>query len=734
MIRSVSVANLGPFRGEQSVNLGEGLLSIEGRYTDKPGESNRAGKSAFIDLIRFGLYGQHRHRVVKDYINRKADPRNDPVYISLEVDNPDGSTYHIIREFDYTAQKFTLSIPESEAAQSMKQGEMQTYIESDLLGCDYINALRTWLVLQNNTQGIMSLPVADRKKFLLDLFAPNAFPWDSYYTEASSRLSICKTRQSEVMSRINNYRNRLYELSGQDFQSVIAEAQGNISELQRKKAEVDRSLKDLLSITSPESLDEFDRQVTEQRRKLNTMYNALLLSRKTLDKLKRDMETYNTKSQSLSELEKKKAKLDKKMQSLRVKEVEEEYNRVYDQHKTEAAGLAIAIRQYGSVEGFSGVCPVTQQECTSGSDICSYRGRLEKDIQVATKRVDGLEQRIDHLVGLMDANDTVRRDLAVIENNIESVKTTMSHLENACELYDEHKKQNALDEEEYAKFKASVDQMVAELEVRRNEHDLTYARRIRELKQEQQTLSQSITEAESNLKLLIADEQRKAVLEQEMASAQREYTGLEQRRQILQALRPMLSADGIPFTYLISAVTDFEKAINEALSELGSGMTLDIEPYTQLKSYADVCPECGYEYPNPSSPKTCPVASCNASRPHKKRETLEFRILGSFHDVNYDEDSGGGQQWISMGVRFALFNILRSRGLMSNIDFWSLDEVFAPLSEVSKFTMLGFLENIRNIYDIRQLFLITHTDISAVVPPSIIIERSDAKQESHILS
>lgn len=734
MIRSVSVANVGPFRGEQSAILNEGLLSIEGRYSDKPGESNRAGKSAFIDLIRFGLYGQHRHRVIKDYINRKADPRNDPVYVSLEMDNPDGQTYHIIREFDYASQKFTLSIPESKEAQDMKQGEIQTYIESDLLGCDYINAVRTWLVLQNNTQGIMSLPVADRKKFLLELFAPNAFPWDSYYTETSSRLSICKTRQSEVTSRINNYRNRLYELSGQDFQTVINAAQNNISELQRKKAETDKNLKDLMSITSPESLDELERHVTEQRRKLNTMYNALLLSRKTLDKLKRDAETYNTKSKSLAELEKKKASLNKKVKSLRIKETEEEYNRVYDQHKTEAAGLALAIQQYSTVEGFSGVCPVTKQECTSGSDICSYRDKLEKDIQVATKRVDGLEQRIDQLVGLMEANDTVRRDLSVIENNIESVNATLSHLENACDLYEEHKAQNASDEEEYIMFKADVDKLVAELDVRRNEHDLTYARRIRELKQQQQTLEQSIADAESNLKLLIADEQRKSILEEELAAAQREYKSLEGRRQVLQCLKPMLSADGIPFTYLISAVTDFEKSINDALAELGSGMTLDIEPYTQLSSLVDTCPECGYEYDNSRSPKTCPVSSCNAPRPHKKKETLEFRIIGSFHDVNYDEDSGGGQQWISMGVRFALFNILRSRGLMENIDFWSLDEVFAPLSEVSKFTMLGFLENIRNVYDIRQLFLITHTDISAVVPPSIIIERSDAEQESHILS
>lgn len=87
-----------------------------------------------------------------------------------------------------------------------------------------------------------------------------------------------------------------------------------------------------------------------------------------------------------------------------------------------------------------------------------------------------------------------------------------------------------------------------------------------------------------------------------------------------------------------------------------------------------------------------------------------------------------------MGVRFALFNILRERGLMGNIDFWSLDEVFAPLSDVSKFNMLSFLENICNSYNIKQMFLITHTDISAVVPPAVIIERSEEKQESIILT
>ena len=734
MIRSVSVANVGPFVGEQSVNLGEGLLSVEGRFIDKPGESNRAGKSAFIDLIRFGLFGQHRYKTLANYINRKANPRNDPVYVSILLDNPDGTTCHVIREFDYSTQRFILRIPDSEEAVDMKQGELQNYIETSIIGCDYTNAIRTWLVLQNDAHGIMNMPLMDRKKFLMDLFAPTSYPWDSYYLEASSRLSVCKTRQSEVMSRINNYRNRLYELSGQDFSTVIASMQSQISEMQQESITISTKIKDLISASSPEALDEFSRTVTESNRKLTSMYNSLLLSRKTLDKLKRDSDTFQVKSQTLVELQGQKAKIEKKVAALKIREVEEEYNNLYDQHKAEAAGLAIAIQQYSSVENFSGVCPVTKQECSSGVDICSYKDRLEKDIQTATKRVDGLQKKLDRLVATMDANDSVRRDLDVVNNNIRSVEVTLEHLENACEMYEAHKKQNAEDELAYSKYKEEVSKMSAELEVRRNEHDLTYARRIRELKQDKQTIEQKIEEAQAHLKLLIADEQRKSILEQDMDAAQKEYDGLERRRQVLQALKPMLSPDGVPFVYLLSSVTDFEKAINEALAELGAGLVMDIEPYVQLSSYASICPECGYEYPNSRSPTKCPITSCGAPRPHKRKETLEFKIVGNFHDVSYDEDSGGGQQWISMGVRFALFNILRSRGLMGNIDFWSLDEVFAPLSDVSKFRMLGFLENIRSTYDIRQLFLITHTDISAVVPPSIIIERSEAEQESHILS
>ena len=237
MIRSVSVANIGPFHGEQSVELSEGLLSVEGRFVDKPGESNRAGKSAFIDLIRFGLYGQHRYKTVAGCINRKANPRNDPVYVSLLLDNPDGTSCHVVREFDYTLQRFVLRVPDSEDAHDMKQGELQNYVESTLLGCDYTSAARTWMVLQNEAHGIMSMPLSERKRFLMDLFAPTAFPWDSYYTEASSRLSICKTRQSEVLSRINNYRNRLYELSDTNYSEVIAGLQNQIAELQHKKEE-----------------------------------------------------------------------------------------------------------------------------------------------------------------------------------------------------------------------------------------------------------------------------------------------------------------------------------------------------------------------------------------------------------------------------------------------------------------------------------------------------------------
>ena len=119
---------------------------------------------------------------------------------------------------------------------------------------------------------------------------------------------------------------------------------------------------------------------------------------------------------------------------------------------------------------------------------------------------------------------------------------------------------------------------------------------------------------------------------------------------------------------------------------------------------------------------------------YKKKETLEVRMKGRVFDVDFDEDSGGGKQKVAMAIRLALFNVLRDRGMLGNVDMWCLDEVFAPLSDVGKFNMLNSFESVCNQYNIRQLFLVTHTDISSIIPPAVIIQRSDADQESRIIS
>lgn len=735
MIKSISVSNIGPFYGQQTANLGEGVLSIEGRYEDKPGESNRAGKSALIDLLRFGFYGVHRHRSVNKYINRKASPRNDQIYVSIEVESPTtGEVYHILREFDYGTSRFVLSIPELEETQQMKQGEIQAYIETSLLGCDYENAIRTWLVLQDDAKGIMNLSVMDRKRFLLDLFAPQTYPWDSYYTEASSRHVICKTRHSEVLSRANNLRNRLQQIRGIDFKKDIAGIRQDIRDTQSRLEEIAKLEADLISLSSPEALEKLRTTVREANQKANEMHAALLLSRKTLDKMKRDVDTFNNKQKALADLKAQHAKMQDKASRLRVKEIEAEYADVYDKHKAVATQLSMDLQKYKTAEKFSGVCPVTKLECPSGLDVQSYKKELQRNIEKYTEEVDALQKQLDKLVSKMDTNDRIVKDLNILESNIEAVERSLEHLEDADQLYDAHKAQNKLDEQAYLQFRAETDKLNAELDARRSDHDRTYQKRLRELKQETSNLQQQLLEKDNQLTVLLADQQRKEILEQDLADVQREIKGLEYKEQVLRSLKPMLSPDGVPFLHLLSSISEFEHQINKALSDLGTDLTIDVEPYSITHTMSPICSVCGYEFEKNSKTKKCPVVSCGAPRDYKKKETLEIRLKGRLFDVNFDEDSGGGQQWVSMGVRFALFNILRERGLMTNIDFWSLDEVFAPLSDTGKFSMLNFLENICNQYGIKQMFLITHTDISSVVPPAVIIERSDARQESRIIT
>ena len=731
---SLTVSNIGPFRGEQHVNFGTGLISIEGRYIDKPGESNRAGKTALIDLIRFALYGQHRHRNVVSYLNRKADSRNDPVFVALELDMGDNRSLHIIREFDHSKQAFNIRIPEIDETYNQKQAEIQQYIENQILNCSYDNALRTWLVLQNDAKGIMDLSVSDRKKFLLDLFAPHQYHWDAYYSEANARLSTVKARQSIILSRINGLSNRLTELDGLNFEQQIKMKRKEILNAQERRDHLRDSLKDLEALASPEAIERLRATLKEEKQREVNLHNSLLLSQKLKDKLTRDMRSLKSKEEALSVLQNTQKKLQAKLDKTDYARVEAEYTQIYNKHRDQSALLNQNMTLFTQLRKFKGICPVTKQECTTGADISAYRKELEAEISKQTQAVDNLQIRLDDLVVQIDTFDAVKRDLLAVESNIRATEIALEHLQGAAEAYEEHQVKLRQETMDYDEQKKKVAKIEAELKARTLDFDLTYNRRIREIKQEQDTLATLIAQLQKDLELLVADQQRKSTLELDFADAKKEMDSLETRAQALKALKPMLSPSGVPFYDLLASVNDFESSINRALAELGTDLTIFVEPYTRMSTYVPICPICGYEFPKGSGITKCMNPLCGVPREKNMKETLEMRLRGRVFDVNFDEDSGGGQQWVSLGVRFALFNILKERQLMGDIGFWSLDEVFAPLSEAAKFNMLSKLDGVLDSYGIEQLFLITHTDISAAVPPSIIIERSDALQESYIRS
>lgn len=747
MIKTIKVSNLGPFGGTQEINLPEGVISVEGRYSGNNLKSNRAGKTFFVtDLLMFALYGKHRFSSINKMVHRGVIPSNqNSIGVSLLMEDMNGSPFNISRVYDNTLGKFILNVSDLDMGSttrdinSMTQTEVQDYTQS-FLGSSYVDANITWMVKQDmigeskedGAGGVMDMQAVDRKQFLLDTFSSNSIPWDAYYTEALARYKFYNDRATALQININNMAEKLATLNIVELKEELSKYTSNKRAILKTIKEIETTIKSLNTTLNESRVQELRQNVDKISNDILLITNRMTNTRRQLPVLQRLKEKSDTAKENLKVVEDKIMSLELREDVLKVSRLQQLYSESLKKSKSIEVDLKVLVKKITGLNSFSSkgsICPITGVSCSAGKSIVAILSDLNNEASVMeqafkdiNKQTDLIEKELTELVevnnevsSLRDSSTVLRKlisDGAEADINLllieEGLKADTELLRHTKQLQTEAQRQLDL-----AKMLdiVAIKQQIQQLDID-----------IRKKNQEILNFEEMISVTQGKINYLMQTKNDISKCEEELAI-------INTKIDMYKTLLPSLSKDGIPFFTLLSSISEFEYAVNCALKSLGSDIRITVSPYTELTTLDNLCYTCGFVFNN-SSVRACPV--CKTERSKKRKETLAIQFRGLNYNVEFTEDSGGGRLLVALAIRLALFKVFKSRGRMSNIDFWVLDEVFSPLDALGKTSMLQFLEDLGSEYGLKQIFVISHTDISDIIPPTVIIERDADRQISFI--
>lgn len=729
MIKSISFANLYPFSGSYKIKLPRGLISIEGRYSDSPDKSNRSGKTAFLDIIRFALFGKVRGARVQSIINRSAVKSRDPIYASVTMIHPETRVeFTVTRKYDPLTGKFVVYVPQ--LGEMHKKRDIETIIQ-DELGCDYELSTLTWMSRQDEAKGLMSFDLTKRKTFLLGLMGSKSIPWEAYYAEASARFSTIKARHSIAEENLTALKAQFSTEASMNIEEDKATLNAELSLVLQRKDTASRRLHKLKASSVKAQIIELSSKLQETRKRASTLQTQSIAQQRLLTTISSTIQKRKDLESKLAKLQQTRAKLGKGFDADKLDSLNQRHEELADKIQEFTVKHRAILQDVRRIESFSGVCPVTRLECASGFDVSTHRVALETTAKAIEKTLESLSKEEQEMSGSLDRLNTCADELQSVDMSIAAIEGQLSNLDGGYTVEELEKAEFEYKDlvRDYDRAKAEMLTLDQQLTTLSKTSERKVQDEIIRLEQEisgyiarERSITQSLAE-------LAGRELYLGKLQTDIKALRREVRHSTHRLSVLGALKSALSRDGLPFHSLMAGISEFETHINQALCDLGSDIRVLVEPFRELTTYTKSCMVCGYEFPGAST--RCPV--CSSARQHKKRETLDILLSGSSYDIDYGEDSGGGQLLVALAVRLALFAAYKERGFLSAVDFFLLDEVFSPLDAYNRQKMTLMLMELLEQYGLSQAFLISHTDMSDVIPPAIIIERDSKTDCSRIL-
>lgn len=726
MIKEIKIANFLPFYGEHTISLDSGIISIEARYLNDPLKSNRAGKSAIVDAIRFCLYGKTRKvGQLIQCCNKQADIKKDPCGVAIIMDIPHMGDVQISRYYDVMHGGFVLHCPE--LGTDFKQAELQAAIEQ-MLGCDYNTACRTWLVLQEEFAGLMAESLANRKSYLTSLLLPDMSPWALYANAAIEQYSTLNTRAGFVTSSISKIKQVLDTISVGDITLGINELKKKVIAQDAQTQIYKDRLQELMLRSNKQKLTELLSHLDRLKKNRASLVTEVKSLKVEVSKLQSQQKRFTELTTRNNKITGALLRAYEKFDEEAYKDIQAQLDDVLSKIAGSASRIQTVLQDMQRVEKFSGLCPITRQECPSGQDIydlqTAYENALEKEERITEKlqkTKNTLYNKVQKLKEQAEEIQIMERERATVQAQLEMVESCTDRIETISATI--NTKEITLES-----LNIEIATTSKQAEILRTETDQKHQIKVAQCKrdiQDSENKKRSFEEEIAKLQGKLAYVEEK---EKDLDSFVKESEELKNKIEVYKILKTALSKDGLPFHLLVTSVAELEVRINEALLKLGTAIQVFIEPYRTLTSKEPTCDVCGYEYTSGIS--LCPF--CKTKRKNKRKETLDIQIQGRAYNVNFDEDSGGGRLLVALAIRLALWSIYKDKGMMQGIDFMVMDEVCSPLDVSARQQMLRFFYDLKESYDLSQIYIISHTDISDTILPGITVVRDDQKEVSFI--
>lgn len=709
-LKELTLKDFGPFKDVQTIKFNaSAVVFIKGIYTDNPDQSNRAGKTSFVEAILYLLFGQTRDKEVKLIHNGASD-----MYVQGKID-VDGQEIFIKRGRTLE-NKPILEIEGIKGSKKDKEKELVS-----LIGLSYPDFIQTNYFQQGNLHTFMQVPPSEKKKLLISWF--NLDKWTVYQDKAKVKATLynAELQKLEASKKANEEFLTQQVINHDEDQIKIEIAQKQIE----LKASKDLTYRLQAELDKTENPKEIAEQLLDLGVEISNYSNQISSTMASCNRFESAKKVSLDNQAKVLDL-----KSTIKFPSLEVLEFLNAENTRLSLLKVNIGNLTLKLNETKTLQqslcSFSGVCPIDKKECDKGTRIPDYKLSVDKDLEDIKTQIDEMHKsykdlqdkvnnisldynrtkKAEDLIGTYSKeSDPTSYDSVLQELNTTLSLSTSKKKELEANLFVLTEKFKNYDQNKREEIKAQIAlQAFSQSGLSHRIDELNnLLGKIEQVKNSRISLTQKIND-----------------LSTEITTKKKEYYGW-------QYLVSILGKDGIPSILIENCLCYIEDFTNMLLESVSKGFSIEFSTTREVTTKETHCSICGSLFGADNKCNSCPYGF----KKNKVKDEIDLKIFNNGIERSFELDSGGGQVLISLSLRLALAKLLSNRS--KKCEILVLDEIFGSLDAVNRDLVAKLVfNNVKDLLSIRQIYCISHTCINDYPYQTISIIRDQNQNFSKI--